>query len=62
MKKNKVSKKERKQQKEFKQLVWGKPRRKKGKWDVMYGGQPDLDTKKKKRNFWVDTDIFFKQD
>lgn len=37
-------------------------RKKKGNWDVMYGGQEDLNTKKKKRNFWVDTDIWFKQD
>ncbi|MFA5049280.1 MAG: hypothetical protein WC516_09715 [Patescibacteria group bacterium] len=39
-----------------------KVRKKKGNWDTMYGGQPDLNTKKKKRNFWVDTDIWFNQD
>jgi hypothetical protein len=61
---------------DFKSLVLGKAgkgnlnpfgkskkvRKKKGKWDIMYGGQEDLNTKKKKRNFWVDTDIWFKQD
>lgn len=62
MKKKKLNKKELKQSKEWKNLVLGKSRKKKGTWDVMYGGQKDLEDKKKKKNFWVDTDIWFKQD
>jgi hypothetical protein len=57
---------------DFKKLVLGnagrknlKTRKKKGNWDVMYGGTvngSDKDMPKKKKNFWVDKDIFFKQE
>ncbi len=61
-------KKSTKQEKEFRKLVFGKTkglnvlskkRTKKGKWD---SEEENEKPKKKKKNFWVDADIFFKQD
>jgi hypothetical protein len=50
----------------FKKLVLGnagkkKVRRKKGAWDVMYGGAESPEKKKKRKdgNFWVDTKDWF---
>lgn len=62
--KKKLSKKELKQQKEWKQLVLGKSRKKKGAWDVLYGGvekEEEKKTGKKSKNFWVDTSIWFEK-
>jgi hypothetical protein len=60
--KKKVNKKEAKYQKEFKDLVLGKgARKKKGAWDVMYGGAEEEKKKRgQKGNFWVDTKDWFK--
>ena len=53
---------------DFKKLVLGnigkrksKSRKKKGGWDVMYGGSetPELKKKRKDGNFWVDTKNWF---
>ncbi len=63
-KKAKLSKKELKQQKEWKQLVLGKSRKKKGAWDTMYGGaekEEEKKTGKKPKNFWVDTSLWFEK-
>ncbi len=75
MTKTKVSKKEKEIQKEFKRMVLGKPknvfgkpkrgRKKRGTWDIMYGGAEEEEKKKtgkKPKNFWVDTDVWFRQD
>lgn len=65
MKKKKLNKKELKQQKEWKNLVLGKSsRKKKGTWDVLYGGaekEEEKKTGKKSKNFWVDTSFWFEK-